>query len=101
MSPITAKTNICMVIGDPIEYSLSPQMHNAGYASLGIDNEYVYVACPVAVDEMENFIKGVRAMNIRGVSLTIPHKLKVLEYLDEIDPVAKKIGAVNTLVNEH
>jgi shikimate dehydrogenase len=97
---ITAKTKICMVIGDPIEHSLSPQMHNAGYEALHIDNQFVYVACHVDVKHIENFITGVRAMRIRGISCTIPHKIAIMPYLDEIDETAKKIGAVNTIVNE-
>jgi shikimate dehydrogenase len=98
---ITAQTKICMVIGDPVGHSLSPQMHNTGYEALGIDNQFVYVACLVDVNVLENFVKGVRAMNIRGVSCTIPHKMAVMPYLDEIDEVAKKIGAVNTIVNDN
>jgi shikimate dehydrogenase len=87
-----------MVIGHPITHSLSPEMHNAGYKALGID--FVYVASDVVVEAIPDFIKGVRAMGIRGVSCTLPHKLEVMPYLDEIDPVAEKIGAVNTIVNE-
>ncbi len=98
---IKGKTKICMVIGDPIEQSLSPQMHNAGYEALQIDDQYVYVACRVNSSDIENFIKGVRSMNIRGISCTMPHKIGVMPYLDEIDDIAKKIGAVNTIVNEH
>ena len=89
-----------MVIGDPIEHSLSPQMHNAGYEALGIDSQFVYVACRVTVEAIPDFINGVRAMHIKGVSCTIPHKIAVMKYLDEIDEVAKKIGAVNTIVND-
>lgn len=98
---ITAKTKLCMVIGDPIEHSLSPQMHNAGYEALQIDDEYVYVASRVDINEIENFTKGVRAMNVRGISCTIPHKVAVMPYLDEIEDIAKIIGAVNTIVNEN
>jgi len=98
---ITAKTKICMIIGDPVEHSLSPQMHNAGYEKLHIDDQYVYVACHVEVKNIEDFIKGIRVTNIRGVSCTIPHKIAVIPYLDHIDEVAKKIGAVNTIVNEN
>jgi shikimate dehydrogenase len=98
---ITAKTKICMVIGDPVEHSLSPQMHNAGYEALHIDDQYVYVASRVDVKQIEDFIKGVRAMNIRGVSCTIPHKLAVMPFLDKIDDNAKKIGAVNTIINDN
>ncbi len=97
---ISAKTKICMVIGDPIEHSLSPQIHNAGYEKLGIDTDYVYVACNVKIENIADFIKGVKAMQIRGDSCTIPHKIEVMKYLDEIDEVAEKIGAVNTIVNE-
>lgn len=98
---ITARTKICMVIGDPVEHSLSPKIHNAGYEALNIDDQFVYVACHVNVNEIENFIKGIRAMKIRGISCTIPHKIAVMPYLDEIDKVAKKIGAVNTIVNQN
>lgn len=97
---ISAKTKICMIVGDPIEHSLSPQIHNAGYEKLGIDSEYVYVACRAGVENIADFIKGIRAMQIRGVSCTIPHKIEVMKYLDKIDKVAEKIGAVNTIVND-
>lgn len=90
-----------MVIGDPVEHSLSPLMHNAGYKVLRIDDKYVYVACNVKTGKLEDFINGVRAMGIRGISCTIPHKIKVMKYLDEIDETANKIGAVNTIVNEN
>jgi shikimate dehydrogenase len=98
---ITAQTKICMVIGDPVGHSLSPKMHNAGYEALGIDDQFVYIACLVKVKDIENFVKGVRAMKIRGVSCTIPHKMAVIPYHDEIDEVAKKIGSVNTIVNDN
>ncbi len=101
MSHITAKTKVCMVIGDPIEHSLSPEMHNAGYKKLGIDDRFVYVACQVKPDSIKQFVEGVRAMGIRGVSCTIPHKQLVIPYLDKLDETAEKIGAVNTIVNEH
>lgn len=101
MKRISAKTKICMVIGDPIAHSLSPQMHNAGYAALDIDDQFVYVACRVAVKSIRHFVGGVRAMGIRGVSCTVPHKEKILPYLDRVDEVAKKIGAVNTIVNNN
>lgn len=97
---ITATTKVCLVIGDPIEHSLSPQMHNAGYVALGIDDEFVYVACRVRIENLMEFTRGVRAMGIRGISCTIPHKIAIMPYLDEIDPTAKNIGAVNTIVND-
>ncbi len=94
---ITAKTKICMAIGDPIEHSLSPQMHNAGFEAAGID--YIFVASRIKVSELADFIKGIKVMGIKGISCTIPHKIEVMQYLDEVDDVAKKIGAVNTIVN--
>lgn len=98
---INAQTKICMVIGDPVEHSLSPQMHNAGYEALHIDDTYVYVACHVDVKNIENFINGVRSMGIRGISCTIPHKIAVIPFLDKVDETAKKIGAVNTIINDN
>ncbi len=89
-----------MVIGDPIEHSLSPQMHNAGYKALGIDNEYVYVAARVKIEHIKQAAEGMRAFNILGMSCTMPHKLEIMKYLNTIDEVAQKIGAVNTVVNE-
>ncbi len=101
MAKITAKTKLCIVVGDPIEHSLSPQMHNAGYAALGIDSNFVYVAAQVKIEVIEPFVNGIRALGIRGVSCTIPHKSLVIPYLDVVDETAKRIGAVNTIVNDN
>lgn len=98
---ITGKTKICMTIGDPITHSLSPQMHNAGFKEAGLDDKYVYVGCNVKVTELENFVKGVRAMHIHFVSCTIPHKIEIMQFLDEVDEEAQQIGAVNTILNDN
>ena len=90
-----------MVIGDPVGHSLGPQMYNEAYKSLGINGEYVYVGCNVKIDALADFIKGIRAMGILGVSCTVPHKVAVMPYLDVVDDVAKQIGAVNTIVNDN
>lgn len=95
----TAKTIICMVIGDPVEHSLSPQIHNAGYKALGID--YHFVAKRVTTTELADFIKEVKKKHIRGVSVTLPHKIEIMQYVDELDESAKKIGAINTIVNDN
>ncbi len=95
---ITAETKLCMVIGDPIAHSLSPQLHNAGYQALDIADQYVYVACRVPIEKLEAFIQGIRAMGVRGVSCTLPHKVEIKPYLAHIDPIAQQIGAVNTVV---
>ena len=97
---ISARTQLCIIIGDPVEHSLSPVMHNAGYEALGIDDQFVFVAARVNVEDVAQVVKGVRVMGIRGLTCTMPHKLEVMKYLDEIDPVARKIGAVNTVVND-
>ncbi len=96
---ISAKTKICMVIGNPIQHSLSPKMHNAAFEVLGIDKKFVFVASQVKSEDLSDFVKGVRAMGIRGVACTIPHKTEIIKYLDEVDEVAQKIGSVNTVVN--
>jgi len=98
---ITAKTKICMTIGDPIEHSKSPQMHNAGLAATNLDGNFVYVAGHINISEIEQFIIGVRAMKLHFISCTIPHKIAVMQYLDEIDETAQKIGAVNSIFNDH
>jgi shikimate dehydrogenase len=98
---ITAKTKMCVIIGDPVEHSLSPAMHNAAYEALGLDKDYVFTAAHVIPDTLESAINGARALGIHGITCTIPHKVEVMKYLDEIDPVAKRIGAVNTVLNEN
>ena len=97
---ITAKTKLCLIIGDPVEDSLSPQIHNAGYEQLGIAADFVYAACRVKADDLAVFVDGAKAMAIRGFGCKMPHKLEIMRYLDEIDAVAQEIGAVNTVVND-
>ncbi len=99
-SAITAKTQICVIIGDPIGHSLSPAMHNAGYQALGIGGQFVFVASHVTAPNLKDAIAGVRAMGIRGITCTIPHKTTVIPLLDDIDPLAAKMGAVNTVVQQ-
>ena len=99
-SKISAKTQLCMVIGQPVCHSLSPAMHNAAYRELGIDDRFVYVASEIDTSDLGIAMAAVRAMSIRGLSCTVPYKTAVMKYLDEIDPVAEKIGAVNTVVND-
>lgn len=100
MNNISGKTKICMVIGDPIQHSLSPKMHNAAFETLGIDNEFVFVASQVKPEDLSDFVKGVRTMGIRGVACTSPHKIEIIRYLDCVDEVAQKIGSANTVVND-
>lgn len=97
---ISGKTKICLSIGDPIIHSLSPIMHNAGYKALGIDDQYAYISALVKDDDIKYSVLGMRAFHFRGMSCTTPHKQSVMEFLDTIDPIAQKIGAVNTVVND-
>lgn len=94
---ITAKTKICCVIGDPVEHSLSPAMHNAAYAALGLD--YAYVAFHVREAQLRDAIAGMRALGVRGMNVTLPHKTAVLKYLDRVHADARHIGAANAIVN--
>lgn len=91
---INGKTEIHGIMGDPVTHSLSPAMHNAAFAELGLN--CVYVAFPVK--DVEPAMAGFKALGVKGVSVTIPHKQTVISWLDEIDSVAAKIGAVNTLL---
>ncbi len=92
---ITGKTNVVGLIGDPVEHSLSPPMHNAAFKHLNLD--YVYVPYPVKKESLENAIFGAKALNIKGLNVTIPHKTEVINYLDILDKPAELIGAVNTI----
>ena len=95
---ISGRTRLCGVIGDPIEHTMSPVMHNAAYREMGMD--YVYVAFKVKPEELGKAIEGMRAFNIKGLNVTIPHKVTVIPFLDKLDPLAEKIGAVNTIAND-
>jgi shikimate dehydrogenase len=92
---ITGKTHLVGLIGDPVEHSLSPPMHNAAFDHLEMD--YVYVPFHVKGDNLESAIQGARSLEIKGLNVTIPHKTMVIPYLDEVDPAAQLIGAVNTI----
>ncbi len=96
---ITARTRICGLIGDPVEHSVSSAMHNAAFNSLGLD--YVYLPFRVEKERLASAIEGVRALNIRGINVTIPHKVAVMPLLDGLDPLAERIGAVNTILNDN
>lgn len=94
---VSGKTKVFCVIGDPIDHSLSPIMHNAAFRHLKIDA--VYVAFKVEKGKLESAIKGMRSLGIHGMNVTMPHKTAVIDYLDEVDPAAKFVGAVNTVLN--
>ncbi|MCU0548598.1 MAG: shikimate dehydrogenase [Leptolyngbya sp. Prado105] len=93
MNRITGKTKLLGVIGDPIEHSLSPIMHNAAIEQMGLD--FVYV--PFRVRDLKTAIAGFEAIDLQGFSITIPHKQAIIPLLSEITDAAKAIGAVNTV----
>ncbi len=87
------------MIGDPVEHSLSPAIWNAAFRELGMGN-YSYIALRVKKEELKQKIESFRAKNFVGANVTIPHKIEVMKYLEEVDELAKQIGAVNTIKNE-
>lgn len=99
LEKILKNIQICYFIADPVEHSLSPQMHEAGYRTLGIDNQFVYLRHRVKPKGLKQFILDARRdPHFRGASISIPHKVAVMRNLDEIDEKAEEIGAVNTIV---
>jgi shikimate dehydrogenase len=95
---IGTHTQFCGVIGNPVEHSLSPAIHNAAFQALGIN--CVYLAWKVEM--IGDAISGLRALgNFRGASVTIPHKVTAVPFLDDLEPTARHIGAINTIVAEN
>ena len=98
MVGIDAKTKLCGLLGNPVEHSLSPAIHNGAFQKLGLN--FVYLA--FRVEDLGSAMAGIRALgNLRGFSVTIPHKVAVIPYLDEVETTAKHIGSVNTIVIEN
>jgi shikimate dehydrogenase len=94
---ISGKTKITGIIGYPVEHTLSPVMHNSAFEFLGLD--YCYVPFLVHPDRLGDAVLSIKALNLVGLNVTVPHKEKVMPFLDEIDEEALFIGAVNTIVN--
>ena len=94
---ISPRTQICAVIGNPVAHSLSPAIHNAAFEVKKLD--FVYVA--YQVDDVKNALAGMRALNnFRGMSITIPHKIAAMKYVDEVVKIDRRIGSINTVINE-
>ncbi len=91
-----SSTRVAGVIGDPVEHSLSPALHNAAFAALGLD--WVYVAFPVGAGQVGAAVSGMRALGVAGLSVTMPHKATVAAEMDELSPTAARLGAVNTVI---
>lgn len=93
---ITSQTKKIGIVGWPLDHSLSPLMQNAAFESLHLD--YVYVPLPVQPEYLAQAVAGLKALGFTGANVTIPHKVAIIPYLDEIDDSAQLIGAVNTVV---
>ncbi|MFO7714721.1 shikimate dehydrogenase [Desulfosarcina sp.] len=96
MPHIDSNTRLYAVLGSPVSHSLSPVMHNAAFRQTGHNG--VYVAFEVT--DLPGAVAAIQALNIGGCSVTLPHKVAVMELLDHVDPMARQIGAVNTIVNQ-
>jgi len=94
---ISGKTRLCGLIGDPVEHTMSPVMHNAAFNKMGLD--YLYVPFRVKKEELSKAVEGMKALNIKGLNVTIPHKVTIIPFLDKLDRLAERISAVNTIVN--
>jgi len=91
-------SNTYAVIGDPIDHSLSPNIHNAAFRHLKL--EHTYIAYKIPAGELSAGIEALKAIKIAGFNVTIPHKIEMMKFLDEMDTTCKVIGAVNTVLNE-
>ncbi|HBQ51153.1 TPA: shikimate dehydrogenase [Candidatus Daviesbacteria bacterium] len=102
LEKILKNIKICYFVADPVEHSLSPQMHYAGYKALGINHDFIFLRRRVKPKGLKKFVEEIKKdPNFKGACISIPHKIEIMKYLDEIDAVAKKIGAVNTVVNKN
>ncbi|MBS7640403.1 shikimate dehydrogenase [Candidatus Bathyarchaeota archaeon] len=97
MIKVSGGTKVCALIGCPVEHSLSPAMHNAAFQHLGLD--YIYVAFNVPPERLGDAVLGIKGLGIYGVNVTMPHKINVIKYLDELDEGARLAGSVNTILN--
>ncbi len=95
---LSGRTRLLGVIGHPVGHTLSPKMHNAAFATSGLD--YVYVPMDVRPEDLPAAVSGLRALGFRGFNVTMPHKEAILPLLDELDEAAEVSGAVNTVVVE-
>ncbi len=93
---ISPDTKVYGIIGYPLTHSLSPIMHNMAFKEKRINGVYLYFPCKY----VEGVVAGMKSLSIRGLSVTIPHKEKICHYVDELDSLAKEIGAANTLINK-
>ena len=96
---VTGHTELIGLIAYPIRHSMSPTMHNEAFKKLGLD--YVYVCFEVDNSTLEDTVKGLRAMKVRGWNVSMPNKGPITRYLDKLSPVSQIVGACNTVVNDN
>ncbi len=95
---LSGKTKVVILIGNPVEHSMSPKMHTTAFKEVGVNA--IYVATKVEKNNLKTAVESIRALNFLGANVTIPHKVAVMKFVDEIEPIARDIGAVNTIVNK-
>jgi len=95
---VSGKTRVCALLGDPAEHSLSPCFQNAAFQHLGLD--FIYLAFTVKAEDLGDAILGIRSLRFHGLNVTMPHKISVIQYLDDLDENAEKIMSVNTILNQ-
>lgn len=95
----TVSTKLVILLGNPLGHSISPAMHNCVFEKLGLD--YCYMPVEVKKDDLQHVFNGLKRMNVGGFNVTIPHKVAIMEHLDNLSPIAKNIGAVNTICIEN
>lgn len=96
---LTGHTLLVSLIATPIRHSMSPTMWNESFAKKGMD--YAYLAFEVGNEQLEDAVKGIRALDIKGSNVSMPNKQKIIPLLDELSPAARLVGAVNTVVNQN
>ena len=96
---VTANTKLLGIFGNPVSHSLSPIMHNDWFVKYKLN--CLYVAFDVLPKNLKSAIESIRTLNILGVNVTVPHKVEVMKYIDNVDVAAKTIGSVNTIFNKN
>src|SRR5690349_20275963 len=95
---VEGTTRVVGILGNPVDHSLSPRMHNAAYAALGLD--FVYVPFRATPDTIRSAVRAMRTLGVVGFNVTVPYKQDVVRLVDRLTPAAKAIGAVNTIYRD-
>ncbi len=96
---VNGKTQVIGLFGDPVAHTRSPAMHNAAFRALRLP--YIYIPFPVPSATLGKATAGIRSLNLVGINVTVPHKEKIVRYLDKLSPAASLYRAVNTVINRH